>query len=371
MKTNLLKLNKKIIGTNNFSIRSSFDYSFFENVKGNIRSSSFVKRSFAQYKCQNKKRSFLNIILFFSLPIVIFIPIVLMLIYSNKKSYLIKKDFIAVLPNKNILPHSFITEDVTYLNKSYQKNFNFQDVRFCYNFIFRYLLFPYFWLKCVYIILIYSGIVKTDSKEILVSNEYSFTSSILTEYINLYGKKCSNCMHGEKTLCLRDCFSTYDSFYIWDPYYIELLKKMDVQADFIISSCDALKLDLNTSEKEGDIVFFLQGFETLDDLQVIRCKLDQLSKIYGGDIYVKSHPRYKSLELDSVFEEHEVLNGSFENSVKISKVLVSNYSTVLFQVYINKKILNTNYPIIVVNDLIDLPPMYIMKEKADILFSNL
>src|SRR5690606_33676630 len=169
--------------------------------------------------------------------------------------------------------------------------------------------------------------------EVLVSNEYSFASSVLTLYLNSYGKIVSNCMHGEKVLCQRDCFSTYDNFYVWDSYYINLLKKMNVKANFFISTCDALDLNIENNNTNNNIVFYLQGIEKINDLRIIKDKLIILSKKYDCPFFVKPHPRYLSNELRMIFDESEILNLDFNEAIKITSIICSNYSTVLFQVY--------------------------------------
>lgn len=369
MKLSLLSLNKKLLTTSSSNISCDFDYIFFNNIKEKYKDSSCISRSFAQYKCQTKGVGYVvNLALLFFIPVLVLIPLILLIVFNKKKLKKSDSKIISVLPELKFLPEVFDNKEVFWVEKSYRRSFDFKDLIFCYKFIFKYLFSPYFWLKCLYIVLSYSGIVKINAKEILVSNEYSFTSSILTKYINSYGKICSNCMHGEKVLCLRDCFSTYDKFYVWDDFYVKVLSQMDVQAKFIVSSCSALDLELSPSE--GDIVFFLQGFENAVDLEVIRKKMNKLSDLYGGNVFVKPHPRYPNSDLNTMFKSNEILNMPFEDAVKMAKVVVSNYSTVLFQVYINKKLKQKDFPVIVVNDLVKLPPMYIMQEKAEILFSE-
>ncbi|WP_425918248.1 polysialyltransferase family glycosyltransferase [Acinetobacter sp. TSRC1-2] len=366
----LLYLSRKKNSKSIFNFREGFDYYFFESLKINTKKNDYLGRSFLQYKCQIKdEKKIINLLIVLLIPIFILIPVILLIIFNKKKLKQSDSKIIAVLPESKFLPKVFDNKEVFWVEKSYKRNFNFKDLIFCYTFIFKYLFFPYFWLKCLYIVLSYSGIVKTCAKEILVSNEYSFTSSILTKYINSYGKICSNCMHGEKVLCLRDCFSTYDKFYVWDDFYIKVLREMDVQAKFIVSSCSALDLEL--SQNEGDIIFFLQGFEDIADLEVIHKKMNKLSELYSGNIFVKPHPRYPNSDLNIVFKNDEILNIPFEDAVKMAKIVVSNYSTVLFQVYINKKLKQKDFPVIVINDLVKLPPMYIMQEKAEIFFSKL
>lgn len=352
----------------------NFDDEHFKYYK-NKKSDDYIERSFFQYKGQVVELFFLNIILLCFSLLFLFLPFLLLIRLlkkiNSKGSVNFPDSVIAVLPSESILPHQFKSLKVTYLKRFDNFEINIKDLIFIYKLIFRYFFFPYFWMKCVFVILSYSGIAKRGETEVLVSNEYSFTSSVLTLYLNSYGKIVSNCMHGEKVLCQRDCFSTYDNFYVWDEHYTLLLNKMDVKANFITSTCDALNLNLELNNTMNNIVFYLQGIEKTSDLKVIKDKLIILSKIYGCPFFVKPHPRYINTELTNFFNENEILNLDFDQAIKITSVICSNYSTVLFQAYVYRKRNNLTRPIIVVNDLVPLPLMYIMKDNADHLFSKL
>lgn len=355
----------------------NYDEEYFYKFKMK-NTKNYIERSFFQYKSQVNKIYLLNFILLFFSLFFLLLPFFLMFRLGNK--HCVDKladdngffdDVIAILPNKNILPTQFKNKNIIYLKKFFDFKINFKDLIFIYKLIFKYFFYPYFWMKCIFVIISYSGIAKRSESEVLVSNEYSFTSSVLTLYLNSYEKTVSNCMHGEKVLCQRDCFSTYDNFYVWDSYYSNLLKKMDVKANFIISTCDALDLNIETNIPNNNIVFYLQGIEKTSDLKVIKDKLVILSKMYNGSFFVKPHPRYLSNELTMVFKESEILNLDFNEAIKMTSIICSNYSTVLFQVYAYRKNNNVPAPLIVVNDLVPLPLMYIMKDKADHLFSEI
>lgn len=350
----------------------NFNDEYFRKLKLKYKNKNCLDRSFLQYKSQVNNGLLINFILIFFTPFLIFLPLVMIIRLKNKKfQEVLGGDIIAVIPNRNILPEIFEEKNVKYLIKFYNFNVNLKDILFIYKLIFRYFFHSYFWMKCIYVIFSYSGIAKRSEKEVLVSNEYSFTSSVLTLYLNSYGKIVSNCMHGEKVLCQRDCFSTYDNFYIWDDYYSYLLQKMDVKANFIISGCDALDLKIKINDSASNIVFYLQGVEGINDLMVIKEKLISLSIIYGCHFFVKPHPRYLNDKLSSVFDENEILDIDFNEAIKMTHIICSNYSTVLFQAYSYRIKNQSKYPIIVVNDLVELPSMYIMRDKADHLFSEI
>lgn len=68
-------------------------------------------------------------------------------------------------------------------------------------------------------------ITKYQSKAIVVHNEYSFTSSILTAYCETRNVLHINVMHGEKMYYIRDSYFRYDRCYVWDAYYRDLLSQ--------------------------------------------------------------------------------------------------------------------------------------------------
>lgn len=372
MITILMRLNKYILGDLTSNVIGGFNLEYYNSLIKRLEAQDTpFNRSFLQYKAQtfkNNKIIILNLLLLLLLPIFIFFPLFLMLFRKNINQE--KYDYIAILPYTEIIPNKLKKANGLIISlKKVGQNITLSDVVYMYALIFKSLFYPYFLFKNIYIIFKYSGIAKMRTSEILVSNEYSFTSSILTDYLNQNDKKVSNCMHGEKVLCLRDCFSYYNHFYVWDEYYVKLLQSMNVKATFVIDICDFIRID--TSHSGEDIVFFLQGFETEDMLKSIREKLRILANLHNKKYYVKAHPRYLNDNLVQIFNEDEILSIDFIDAVRRSAIVASNYSTVLFQVYVNREQNHHSYPLIAINDLIKLPEKYIMISKSDIKFSEL
>ena len=59
-------------------------------------------------------------------------------------------------------------------------------------------------------------------KAMIVDEEYSYTSSFLTEYCHRLGVEHIDIMHGEKLYFIRDTFFCFDRCYVWDGYYRDL-----------------------------------------------------------------------------------------------------------------------------------------------------
>ena len=87
----------------------------------------------------------------------------------------------------------------------------------------RYPTAFYFRFKCMAKLAMYRSLYETyRPKAIIVSEEYSYTSSFLTEYCHRLGMEHINVMHGEKLYYIRDSFFHFDRCYVWDECYRRL-----------------------------------------------------------------------------------------------------------------------------------------------------
>ena len=57
---------------------------------------------------------------------------------------------------------------------------------------------------------------------IITANEYSYTSSLMTEFCHVNEIQHINIMHGESVYDLTKTFFCYDQCYVWDDFYINL-----------------------------------------------------------------------------------------------------------------------------------------------------
>ena len=163
---------------------------FLYQLSVNMDHTSYISRSFCQYKCQFLiyNLSVLNIIFFVSYPIWLILPIIFIFYKKRyKTSSNLKSNYqdIVCLPSKAFIPHSVSqkNEYLFLLPSQLKPNFTWTDLVFCYSLIKSHPLSPYFFSKCIYQVYRYSGISKINASSIYVSTEYSFTSSILTLYL--------------------------------------------------------------------------------------------------------------------------------------------------------------------------------------------
>jgi hypothetical protein len=345
----LLKLNKK---------EQEAQLSLIEK---SVKKLDYINRTFAQYKCQNLFYSKLDKFILNVSSVLLLFPF---LIFALSNYYFIKlkairynnynlKESTAVFfgLNRDIIPESL-------------KKYKIVDSKFCFTLDFRSLFFlmknvylrffyyPYFCLKITVKVALYNAnIVLNSPKILIVTSEYSFTSSILTLYCEINNCEHINVMHGEKLFYIRDSFFKFHKCYVWHEHYVNLFKKLNAEENkFIVELPYSFNfknaLSKNKSESEKKFFKYFLGGETKEQLYQLSNFLKSLQKKFY--VVVRPHP------LDSNMEEvTEIFNGiQIENSKEMSIIdsllsadfVSALYSTVLFQGYCMGKE-------IVINDL--------------------
>lgn len=333
---------------------------------------SYLERSFAQYKAQvhaygNRWR------LFFLGPFVFLFCFFYIMVNiarfinsaEHKKSNYKKTNVASTLPNIEMVPSCILSDKgVDDLRSCKKINLNKSDIKIQLRIFFKYMHHPYFVIKNIDAITRYSSIAKEYNK-VLVSNEYSFTSSVITMYLNKNGVEVYNCMHGDKFINARDSFCTYDVFFIWDLYYESILNELKCNSNFVVSKCNFISINRTSKLKEDTITYFLQGGESEMQLRYIKDKLNNHAEKENIDfIKVRPHPRYNTVCLEDVFDINEIDTGQFSESFSRSRVVCGRYSTVLFQSYINKD--DYGIPKVLLDmEFWKAPKEYIMLKKAD------
>jgi len=203
----------------------------------------------------------------------------------------------------------------------------------------RYPTAFYFRFKCMAKLAMYRSLYETyRPKAIIVSEEYSYTSSFLTEYCHRLGVEHINVMHGEKLYYIRDSFFCFDRCYVWDECYRRLFcdlrtEPMQFRVELPPSM---LPWEKPSTPPEVDLTYYLQAEPTEQRMQ-IAAALHTL-QARGMVIAVRPHPLYCDdtlLEIFSGFTLEMPGNCSIEQSILRTKCAVSLYSTVLLQASIN------------------------------------
>lgn len=306
-----------------------------------------IQRSYYQYKCQMFliRSSLIKILINLgSLPLIIY--------YLLKKNDYIEEhqesSFVFFSDGKpeNILPLSIRDEGEIRIIESKKECIDKKIRRQLVQVAFRY---PFSWhliLKVLIKLKYYCYVIKQyNPRRIITCNEYSFTSSILTQYCESLNIQHINVMHGEKLYFIRDSFFRYHKCYVWDEYYKSLL--CDLRADsqqFIVEVPPALLLqNKECYEKDRfqkvDYTYYLAS-EKEDIIEKIVDNLKELQAL-KRKVRARPHPRYTlestiSYLLKEGIEVENISKTTIEDSLKTTKNAISLYSTVLNQAYNNK-----------------------------------
>ena len=205
----------------------------------------------------------------------------------------------------------------------------------------RYPTAFYFRFKCMAKLAMYRSLYETyRPKAIIVSEEYSYTSSFLTEYCHRLGVEHINVMHGDKLYDIHDTFFCFDRCYIWDQFYRDLFCELRAEpTQFRMEMPPSMQpWDAQDVEKAVDYTYYLQA-ETSQMLEKIAKSLQTLQKS-GAVVAVRPPPLYSDMEtvrrLFSDFEIEETAEVGIETSILRTRHVIGLYSTVLYQAHINR-----------------------------------
>lgn len=329
-----------------------------------------VRRSYLQYLCQMKlNNSFYNLFINLISFILIF-PITIYFLLKIKKNFIDDSKNIAInLGVQNKLPKS-LNDEFKLINGEKNSCLNLEDIKFIFNnLIAKYPFSFYFILKNVFKMSLYRYNINLypNASAVLVSAEYSFTSSFMTKYCNDIGLKHINYMHGEKLFYIRDSFIKFDRFYIWDKYYRKLFIDLNAyENQFIVELPETFvqKYVNNDSKKieQDRLTYYLQGIETDNELKVIKKHLDNFNYL---EVRVRPHPIYSDTKkIKKIFNNRQIENEKdIYQSLLEAKYIVSKYSTVLYEGYLMDKN-------IVIDDISSPDFFRLLKEFKYIIFTK-
>lgn len=214
-----------------------------------------------------------------------------------------------------------------------------EDCSFLRELAHRYPTAFYFRFKCMVKLAMYRSLYETyRPKAIIVSEEYSYTSSFLTEYCHRLGVEHINVMHGEKLYYIRDSFFCFDRCYVWDQFYRDLFFELRAEpTQFRIELPPSMQpWDSQGVEKAVDYTYYLQE-EVVPGVYPRIAQALKTLQARGMVIAVRPHPRYTPPEAMRNFQGFllEDRSISIEQSILRTKCAVSLYSTVLLQASIN------------------------------------
>lgn len=303
-----------------------------------------LERSFFQYKCQMEllgrvDKIWQNLL---SIPLLFYYLLIIRCKAAGGDNNEYNNEAVFF---SNGLPETIVPDS---LFRSYKKihNCNYtdklalkeEDKKLILKIIKHYPFSPYFTLKIAIKIAAYRAqIEQIKPSAIIVSGEYSFTSSFLTYYLEKQRIKHINVMHGEKLYTMKDSFFRFSECFVWDSHYIRLFEELQAEtSQFKIEVPKALIFECQRKSCVYDIKYYLGG-ENIKELNRISTVLKTIHG-QGWKIAVRPHPRYSDIEyIKKIFQDVDVEDTSIkiENSILECKYVSARYSTVLLQAYFN------------------------------------
>lgn len=203
---------------------------------------------------------------------------------------------------------------------------------------------PYLVFKGAVKISYFSYIIQRyNPRAIQECGEYSFLSSLMTEYCHLYGIRHIDVMHGEKLYYIRDSYFHFDETYVWDKRYADLFVEMKAEPNqFIVAIPPSLKIDTKENEDSlvyADYKYYLARYSE----EIIKSIVEsmQFVKKSGRTVKYRIHPRYSDLNLLRKYVDTSEIElpkeVSIQKSIANTGCAVGLYSTVLLQSYFSGK----------------------------------
>ena len=204
----------------------------------------------------------------------------------------------------------------------------------------RYPMVFYFRLKCMLKLGMYRWFYETyHPRALIVSSEYSFTSSFLTAWCRQVGIEHINVMHGEKLFYIRDSFFRFDRCYIWSEFYRKLFSQLRAEpTQFHMEAPPCVQPWADRAvKKEVDYTYYLQ-VEDDATLRVIATQLSHLRE-KGCSVAVRPHPLYSDdAAVTRIFEGYLIEDPKtlpIRTSILRTQHVISKHSSVLLQAHTN------------------------------------
>lgn len=326
---------------------------------------SDISRSYSQYVCHQRAcLGFGQAIILEIGAFLLFIPTLLFFLFYN--FFLPPKEHKAGVSDPFLIQHHLIPSELLNEYRMFglldrkKARLNIDDLKFICSLIMNHPISFHFNYKCIWMIAVYSfAFYEFNPNVVVCSMEDSFTSSILTLYCEQKNILHCNVMHGEKGYYIRDAFSRFSRFYVWDEHYINVLKNLKCEADFRVYAVKTLELKENRVPR---YVEYILQIHTSDELCKIKTALDRIGKKYK----VRPHPAHNTMTVYKVFNADTIDNPStisIEESLEHAEMIIAQDSTVLYQAYL------LHIPVII--DDITNPKRYSeMKYRQYIMFSK-
>ena len=314
-------------------------------------------RSYFQYCCQTKCLSFLSKVLL-NAGSIFYLLTVRLGIHKKRSIEKTQKDKIYYLINDPAnIPEDLRTSFYN-VDKEISSVYNAQTAKFIKEINKRYFFHFYFRAKVIKKIAIYEYMfLKYEPTSIYTSNEYSFTSSILTLFCEKQNIENIDIMHGEKIFDIFDSFFRFSKIYAWDESYISLFKSLKASINdyglYFPKSRFFIEKDMSP---KYDLTIYLQE-QNQKEMSALKKQLSKTNLL----ISIRPHPIYTNIKVcKKIFETYnieDVKKTSITDSLRQTKCVCSLYSTVLLTAH------KSNIPFII--DDISMPHKFEILKDLD------
>lgn len=218
------------------------------------------------------------------------------------------------------------------------------DIKFILKFVCRYFYAPYFLVKAIAKIARYSYTISHRTpRAIIVHGEYSYTSSLLTNYCDYRGVEHIDVMHGEKLFYIGNSHFRYNRTYIWGEHYRQLFYDLRAYKDqFIIEIPKCFQIDSVKEFRQdycADYKYYLQLYNE-EQLKSVIASMEFVKR-KGLVVKYRPHPRFSNIPLLERLVPRDCIEYPREvpiiNSIASTKYCVGSFSTVLNQAYYSGK----------------------------------
>lgn len=301
-----------------------------------------VTRSWLQFLAQARTRGLLDNLCNEAGALLFGIPFVLVsLLRFRRRPAEAPKPVLGVIYGAigyDLLPQRLFQRRDEIRRESPPRMLAWDDVRWLFGLCLQRRLFSaFFFFKNLYHVAQLRAIFARWSPEVVIcALEYTFSSSLVTEYCHRFGARTNNVMHGEKLFFVRDAFFGFDEFSVWDQHYVELFRALHGHAQFQVELPAKFQMTAASQVPSGELPvlkYFLMD-HTESQIASLCERLRGLERRYR--VVFRPHPRYTRLagerlaQLVSPFAI-EPPTVSIAESFQGCDFVVSLYSTVLFE----------------------------------------
>lgn len=305
-----------------------------------------IQRSYLQYRCQARlmKRGLPFLLNCAAMPLLPLYSLKLRRHSGSSSEPEQQDDAVLIFAGpQSIVPDSLRREFQITQVKDFQQHqqLDCKDIAYLRELRKRYPFAFYFRFKCMMKVAMYSYVISHHGpRAVICSEEYSFTSSLLTDYCRQRHVAHINIMHGEKLFDITDSFFHFDRFFVWDHFYIDLFCDLRAEnSQFVTEIPPSLCFSGQDSQLESvDYTYYL-GNESPAQIDAILKSLSVL-RDRGARVALRPHPIYHDHSYFLFEDTHGFLieraaEISIEDSLLRTGCAVSLYSTVLLQAACN------------------------------------